>query len=156
QLLEAVQVTALGRFLCTLASGLGAEPDFPSRKITPRTAAGEASPGPSGFGTSGPCVSVVERDPGSFPPFAALRGSLGFVPSLFRAQSLRPETLAAETHALETIFLSGDVLSGEQKGAIVLAVSATNRNTYCFTVFGQVFQAAGLSEDAVDQLAAGD
>jgi hypothetical protein len=46
--------------------------------------------------TGGPYLRAVERNPESFPPFAIFLERFGFIPNLFRAQTVRPDVLEAE------------------------------------------------------------
>jgi RNA polymerase sigma-70 factor (ECF subfamily) len=152
QLLEAVQTAALTRFLCTLSAGLGVERDFelPTALGAVRPPAVGASPG---HRTPGPHLSSVEKSPETFPPFAFLRKSFGFIPNIFRAQTLKPSTLEAEAQAIRDILLTEDVLTRKQKECILLVISAANLNTYCVAVHCEMLRALGVSADASDQIA---
>lgn len=88
-ILEAVVVTALTHFLCTLSAGLGPSPDF---GVPPITGAATRLPrfqeeGSFIGGTSGPYLATVDRGPEAFPPMLLER--FHFIPKLFRAQTLR-------------------------------------------------------------------
>ena len=52
-------------------------------------------------------------------PFAFLRNQFGFVPSVFRAQTARPDVLEAEVFAIRCILLSEEALSRRQKERIL-------------------------------------
>jgi RNA polymerase sigma-70 factor, ECF subfamily len=154
EILEAILSTALARFLCTLSTGLGVEPDFESVSIPPRPAAAETPAPKRSERRKGPYLLSIARTPQDFPPFAFLLTSFGFVPALYRAQTLKPEALEAEALALRNVLLTEDALSRRQKEYIVLAVSAANLNTYCVTVHGEMLRVLGVPPEASDQIAA--
>lgn len=64
-----------------------------------------------------------------FAPFADLRKALGFVPGLYRAQTLLPRAIEAEARIAHTVLLTEKALSRVQKECLLLAVAAANRNT---------------------------
>lgn len=151
--LEAVLVTSLINFLCTLSVGLGPAPDFEPRKI------------PSGGTTqqrdnqslhhsesSGPYLRSVEYSVG-FPPFAFFQERFGFIPNIFRAQTLRPDVLEAEAGVIRAVLLTEDLLSRVQKESILLVVSAAKLNTYCVAVHCEMLRALGVSVQDSDQIA---
>lgn len=156
QILEAVLVTALTHFLSTLSDGLHPTPDFPPRNI-PRQAAklswGRKLLDLQAHEKAGPYLKAVEMDPDSFAPFTFLQKKFGFIPNLFRAQTLWPGAIEAEAKALETLLLTGDILSRMQKEYICLAVSAVNLNTYCVAAHSELLRGLGLPEDVSDQIA---
>ena len=155
-ILEAVQTTALGQFLCTLATGVGAEPDFETNPLLDRdNTRRDFRPAASGKknGKPGPFLRSVERTEQDFPPFAFFRESFGFIPNIFRAQTLRPEVVEAEARAVDTVLLSEDVLRRVQKEYVLLTVSAANLNTYCVAVHCEMLRGLGIPEEVSDQIA---
>lgn len=157
-ILEAVLVTALTQFLCTLSAGLGAEPDFENGSLPPRVAAPLAAPSegfPSGHAREEPKrhLQAADLSPASFPPFAFFEARFGFVPNIFRSQTLRPDVVAAEARVVEAVLLREDVLSRARKEFILLAVSAANLNTYCVAVHVEMLRNLGVPEDVSDQIA---
>src|SRR5512143_981273 len=60
-----------------------------------------------------------------------VRDYLGYVPNLFRAQTLLPEILAAEAVAMQTLLLEDYALLSLHKAAIQLAVSSALGNVSC-------------------------
>jgi RNA polymerase sigma-70 factor, ECF subfamily len=158
-ILEAVVLTALAIYRCTLSVGLGPEPDFGSRKIStrfepPRGAALHGlSPHAHAAQRKGPYVSAPYLNPEGFPPFATLRRSHGFMPNFFRAQTLRPDLLEAEVEAMGRILISEDVLTRVQKECILLAVSAANLNSYCVAVHSNLLRGLGMPAEEGDQIA---
>jgi len=160
-ILEAIQVTALARFLCTLTAGLAPEPDFEPRKpslptISPRRDAGSpgsVAHGPHASGKKGPYLRAVFQSPKTFGPFRFFQKSFGFIPNIFRAQTLRPDVLEAEAEAVGKILLAEDVLTRVQKESILLVVSAANLNSYCVAVHCDMLRGLGISSEESDQIA---
>jgi len=159
QILEAVLMTALTGFLCTLSTGLGARPDFEPRQIKPAAMARGAPPrwpAPTRTHTHerpGAYLRAVDLSAESFAPFAFFRDRFGFVPGIFRAQTLKPDVLGAEARVVGTVLLSDDILSRKQKEFILLVVSAANLNTYCVAVHCEMLRALQVPEEVSDQIA---
>jgi RNA polymerase sigma-70 factor (ECF subfamily) len=170
-ILEAVLMTALTEFLCTLSFGLGVEPDadpWPlsargkgtepppgdARGPLPRGAKGRPAGVPGGPGAAGGrYLEAADLAPSEFPPFAFFKDRFGFVPNIFKAQTLRPDVLEAEARAVGAVLLTEDVLSRVQKESILLAVSAANLNTYCVAVHCEFLRALGIDPEVSDQIA---
>ena len=157
-ILEAVLMTGLAQFLCTVSTGLGVTPDFApvplaSRSVPPadmqRPAAGFA--GESGAAPR--YIAAPEMSPDAFPPFAFFKSRFGFVPNIFKSQTLRPDVVEAEAQVVGTVLLSSDVLPRTRKEYILLAVSAANLNTYCVAVHVEMLRHLGVPEDVSDQIA---
>jgi len=153
QILEAILVTSLTAFLCTLSVGLDATPDFEPRVPVPDPAWSEAQAPSLRAVRPGPYLAAVDLPAETFPPFAFFEKSFGFVPNIFRAQSLRPDVLEAEAQAIRDILLSNDVLTRVQKEYILLVISAANWNTYCVAVHCEMLRGLGIPEDESDQIA---
>ncbi len=162
QILDAILVTALAGFLCTLAVGVGAAPDFEPRVLPPRgetrartvDADRDLSSPPHTPGAAGPYLPGTDLSPETFPPFAFFKERFGFIPNIFRAQTLRPDVLEAEAHAVGTILLTEDVLSRIRKEYILLVISAANLNTYCVAVHSEMLRALGEPPERPDAIAA--
>jgi RNA polymerase sigma-70 factor (ECF subfamily) len=160
-ILEAVQATALARFLCTLSAGLGPEPDFEPRKASSPTLSppresgspGSVAHGPHAPGKKGPYLCAVYQSPKTFGPFRFFQKSFGFIPNIFRAQTLWPDVLEAEAEAVGKILLTEDVLTRVQKESILLVVSAANLNSYCVAVHCDILRGLGISSEESDQIA---
>ncbi len=148
--LEAVLVTALACFLCTLSTGVGAVPDFERKQIP----AGNPLHFQVPEASSGPYLRAVELSPDRFAPFVFFRENFGFIPNLYRAQTLRPDVLGAEAGAIGAVLLTEDVLTRVQKERILLAVSAANLNTYCVAVHSEILRVIGVSTENSAQAAA--
>jgi RNA polymerase sigma-70 factor, ECF subfamily len=154
-MLEAVLITGLTNFLCTLATGLGATPDFEPMQIPttgPAPSPGAHSP-QMGKESSGPYLKAVERSSDDFVPFAFFREKFGFIPNIFRAQTLRPDVLEAESGVIRAVLLTEDLLTRVQKESILLVISAANLNTYCVAVHCEMLRAMGVSAEDSDQIA---
>ena len=158
-ILEAVLVTALTQFLCTLSTGLGVRPDYESRMTFPtdETLAAwtrDATPPVAPAGDRGiPYLHAEPKDPATFAPFKFFLESFGFVPNLFRAQTLRADVLDAEAFAVGTVLLAENLLTRKQKESIFLVVSAANLNTYCVAVHCEFLRALGVPVESSDQIA---
>lgn len=109
-ILEAVLVTALGDFLCTLAFGLAVAPDFPPLPIAPQAPPATLA-ADGGGGGSGPFLPLAEAIPEDLPVFGLLREQFGFVPAVFRAQLARPDVVAAEAGLLQALLASPGALT---------------------------------------------
>src|SRR5258708_280592 len=160
-ILEAVQVTALARFLCTLSRGLAPEPDFEPWKLSslaispPREpgSQGTVAQGPRAPGKKGPYLRAVYQSPKTFGPFRFFQKNLGFIPNIFRAQTLRPDVLEAEAEAVGKILLTEDVLTRVQKERILLVVSVADLNSYCVAVHCDMLRGLGIPSEESDQIA---
>src|SRR5205085_12011516 len=92
RILETVVTAALGRFLCTLADGLHPSMDMELGSGLAKPPRKQSNP-MDVVETPGPYLRSLPRTARNFPPFAFLQEQLGFVPNLFRAQTLRPDIL---------------------------------------------------------------
>ena len=160
-ILETVMVTALAVYRCTLSVGLGPESDFepPMLALTrvghpPGLALrGLFSDAHDTTERKGPYVPAPYLSPKTFPPFAILEKSHGFIPNFFRAQTLRPDLLEAEAEVVARILLPEDVLTRVQKECILLAVSAANLNSYCIAMHCNLLRGLGMPSEEADQIA---
>jgi len=98
---------------------------------------------------------LAEVELGQFPPFAALQDYFGYVPGLFRAQTLLPRLIDAETGLIDAVLMSEQALSRIQKEFIVLSLAAELRNQYCLTEHDQLLQLLGVPEQQLDRMIAG-
>src|SRR5260370_153673 len=100
-ILEAVQVTALARFLCTLSAGLAPDPGLDAWKLSSPTISppreprspGTVAQGPHAPGKKGPYLRAVSQSPKTFGPLRFFKKNLRFLPNIFHAQPLRPHVL---------------------------------------------------------------
>ena len=160
-IMEAVVLTALAVYRCTLSAGLGPEPDFGSGKpASTRTDPRRRAP-PRDLMSDrhvmayrkGPYVPAPFLSSQTFTPFAIVQKSHGYIPNFFRAQTLRPDLLEAELEAVDRILLPEDTLTRTQKECILLAVSAANLNSYCVAVHCNMLRGLGMSAEEGDQIA---
>jgi RNA polymerase sigma-70 factor (ECF subfamily) len=152
-ILEAVIVTALTGFFCTLSKGLGPFPDFMLKPVPASASTSPQAVGGYVGGTGGPHLRTAELTPETFPPYAFFLEGFGLIPNLFRAQSLKPDVLEAEAAAIRRILQHEDILSRLQKECILLVGSAANLNTYCVAAHCEALRRMGLSADEADQIA---
>jgi RNA polymerase sigma-70 factor (ECF subfamily) len=158
---EAVVVTALAVYRCTLSVGLRPEPDFGPRRL-PRTTfdqpqslahLGLLRDAREAEQRKGPYVPAPYLSPKTFAPFAIVQKSHGFIPNFFRAQTLRPDLLEAELEAVGRILLPEEALTRVQKESILLAVSAANLNSYCVAMHCNLLRGLGMPSEEGDQIA---
>jgi RNA polymerase sigma-70 factor, ECF subfamily len=160
-IVEAVVVTALAVYRCTLSVALAPEPDFEPPEL-PQANGRAGHEATAAAGTSGGHPKTKRRGPyvlapflsrSAFPPFAILERTHGFIPNFFRAQTLRPDLLRAELDAINLILQPEDFLTRAQKQSILLAVSAANLNSYCVAAHCNMLRGLGLSPEEADQIA---
>jgi len=114
-ILEAVLTTAVGNFLCTLSTGLGAVPDFPPKPFS----AIEIPSSESVREESGPFLRAPERSPDDFAAFRFFREQFGVVPAVFRAQTLRPDVIEAEAKLIRVVLFCEGHLTRDEKDAVL-------------------------------------
>lgn len=151
-ILETIATTALSQMLCTLAEGL--QPKLDSELVQPRIKEIYALPEvPEDWvQTPGPYLRTSPQESVDCQPFVCLREQIGFIPNLFRAQTIRLDLVEAEVQALDHILFAEDLLSRIQKEKILLAISAVNLNTYLIAVHSQVLNALGVPLEECDQI----
>ncbi len=155
QILEAELIISYGIFACTLSTGLGISPDFESKQVNRAAPSYTFNPGIASnkrAPKTGPYLRTVNL-PEDFWPYPFLQEKLGFIPSYFRAQTLRPDFIEAQTRALDAVLLPDDILSRLQKEYIFLVISASNLNTFCIANHCGVLRGLGIPEDQSDQIA---
>src|SRR5437867_10299306 len=92
-------------------------------------------------------------DENEFPPFANARKIFGFIPNMFRAQSLRPDIIEAESLLVGAVLIKDGALSRAQKEYIFLVCSAANLSTYCVTAHCEIVRALRLSGPGPEKIA---
>jgi RNA polymerase sigma-70 factor (ECF subfamily) len=146
--LELIATVGLGTMLCTLATALNPAPDAGlSASTLPPPSPTETKRWNTGFG---PYLKSETATPSELA--SLLRDQYGFVPGVFRAQTLLPELLVAESKALELVIFSEDHLTRLQKESILLAVSLENLSTYGVALHSQVLAVLGNPPEAVDAI----
>ena len=89
----------------------------------------------------------------SFQPFAAFQEQFGFVPKLFRAQTLLPRAIEAEGALISAILFTDKALARTQKECILLMLAAAEHNSYCFSLHYQTLKLLGIPEQRLDRIA---
>ena len=121
--------------------------------LNPAPSNSKTRPNPAnGNEPAGPYLKSRLEAPPGFEAFSVLRDQLGFIPGLFRAQMLRPDLVTAEVRFFEQILLSEDVLGRVQKEKILLAVSASNLNTYGVALQRQILDGLGVALEESDEI----
>jgi hypothetical protein len=86
---------------------------------------------------------------GAFSPFVALQALFGFVPNVFRAQTLLPRVIEAEAGIACALLLDERDLSRIQKGSMSLAISAAHGDAYWVTGYYQLLRSMGVPGDTL-------
>jgi uncharacterized peroxidase-related enzyme len=95
----------------------------------------------------------VQLDEGSFAPFEQAKNTFGFIPNLFRAQTLRPDLIEAELPLIGGILVKEGALKRQQKEYIFLVCSAANLSTYCVTAHCEMVRMLGIQGPEPEQIA---
>jgi RNA polymerase sigma-70 factor, ECF subfamily len=150
-ILEAVVTTALGQMLCVLTKAL--QPSgHPERPRSEALNTEMAAPSDIWEQPTAPYLKSLPRGLPDSERFPYLRDQLGFIPKLFHAQMSQPNLVAAEIHFLEQIVHSEDPLSRIHKEQILLAVSASNLNTYGVALQRQILDSLGGAVEQSDEI----
>jgi RNA polymerase sigma-70 factor, ECF subfamily len=86
----------------------------------------------------------------SFQSFSVFREYFGFVPKLFRAQTLLPQVIVAEAALARAILLERRCLPQILKERMLLALAAVHGNTCCIALGSQMLSLFGASESQAD------
>jgi uncharacterized peroxidase-related enzyme len=92
-------------------------------------------------------------DETNYPLFAAIKQKYGFVPNLYRAQSMRPDLLEAQAQLVNAVVVKEGALSRKQKEYIFLVCSAANLSTYCVTAHCEMIRLMGIEGPEPEQIA---
>ena len=150
-ILEAIVTTAVALMLCTVADGL--QPMLDTELSSPLPAELLNVPEPLDWPKpSAPHVAFSLDATVDSPAYAVLREQFGYVPNLYRLQSAVPELLDVEVGLLESVLFPEDGLNRVQKERVLLAISATNLNTYCATLHSQVLNILGVPLEESDRI----
>jgi uncharacterized peroxidase-related enzyme len=98
-------------------------------------------------------LQEVDLDERKFAPFAQWMDMFGFIPNLFRAQTLRPDLIEAEAALAGAILLKEGALSRARKEYVFLVCSAANLSTYCVTAHCEIIRSLGLKGPEPEQIA---
>jgi RNA polymerase sigma-70 factor (ECF subfamily) len=88
----------------------------------------------------------------SFQPFATFQEQFGFVPKLFRAQTLLPRVIEAESALISAILFTDKALTRIQKECILLMLAAAEGNAYGFSLHYQMLKLLGVPELRLDRI----
>ena len=101
-------------------------------------------------------MSYLRKEPldeTNFPPFAAIKNRLGFVPNLYVAQTMRPDLIESETGLVNTILIKEGALTRQQKEYVFLVCSAANLSTYCVTAHCEIVRMLKIQGPEPEQIA---
>jgi uncharacterized peroxidase-related enzyme len=98
-------------------------------------------------------LAETPLDEAVFAPFVAFRRTLGYVPNLFRAQTLRPDVVQAETDLYAAIVSTDSALSRLQKECIMLVASVANLSSYCVAEHSEMLRHLGFAGVDPDTIA---
>jgi len=87
------------------------------------------------------------------PTLRAIKGSFGFVPNFYRAQTMRPDLIDAEAQLVNAILVKEGALTRQQKEYIFLVSSAANLSTYCLTAHCEMVRMLGIEGPEPEQIA---
>jgi uncharacterized peroxidase-related enzyme len=85
--------------------------------------------------------------------FRNIHDALGFIPNLFRAQTMRPDFIDAEVQLTGAILLKEGALTRQQKEYIFLVCSAANLSTYCVTAHCEIVRMLRIEGPEPEQVA---
>lgn len=92
-------------------------------------------------------------DESNYPVFAQIKARFGFIPNLYRAQTMRPDFIEAQAALGSTIMGKEGALTRQQKEYIFLVCSAANLSTYCVTAHCEIVRMLGLDGPEPEQIA---
>jgi len=92
-------------------------------------------------------------DENDLPALQSIKDAFGFVPSFFRAQTMRPDVVEAEVQLIGTILVKDGALTRRQKEYIFLVCSAANLSTYCLAAHYEMVRMLGIEGPDPEQIA---
>ena len=101
-------------------------------------------------------MSYVHEEPldeTNFPLFAVIKSQFGFIPNLFRAQTMRPDLVEAEAQLVNAILIEECALTRKEKEYIFLVCSAANLSTYCVTAHCEIVRSLHIEGPEPEQIA---
>src|SRR5437016_6132984 len=99
-------------------------------------------------------VREVELD-ASFAPGGACLDYFGYLPAVYRAQSLLPRLIEAEIALATAILFQESALSHRQKERLLLAMAAAEGNGNSATTHYEMLRLLGEPEDQIDRILSG-
>src|SRR6266478_7272849 len=101
-------------------------------------------------------MSYLRQEPldeNNFPLFAQIKNTFGFIPNLFRAQTMRPDLIETEVQLMGAILLKDGALTRQEKEYLFLVCSAANLSTYCVTAHCEIVRMLGIEGPEPEQIA---
>lgn len=92
-------------------------------------------------------------DETNYPLFAEIKKRFGFIPNLYRAQTMRPDLIEASAQLVHAVLIKENALSRKQKEYIFLVCSAANLSTYCVTAHCEMIRMLGIEGPEPEQIA---
>jgi uncharacterized peroxidase-related enzyme len=92
-------------------------------------------------------------DETNYPPFAAVKSAFGFVPNLYKAQTMRPDLIEKEIALVGQILITEGALTRRQKEYVFLVCSAANLSTYCVTAHCEIVKMLKIAGPEPEQVA---
>jgi len=92
-------------------------------------------------------------DETNFPLFADIKSQFGFIPNLFRGQTIRTDLIEAQDVLAKTILVKQGALTRQQKEYVFLVCSAANLSTYCVTAHCEIVRMLGIGGPEPEQIA---
>jgi|SRR5215469_8315450 len=92
-------------------------------------------------------------DETNFAPFAQIKANYGFIPNLFRAQTLRPDIIEANIALGNLILRQPGALGRQDKEYLFLVCSAANLSTYCVTAHCEIIRMLKLEGPEPEEIA---
>jgi RNA polymerase sigma-70 factor, ECF subfamily len=87
-----------------------------------------------------------------FGPIVATRENLGFVPNLFRAQSLLPRVIEAHASLENAMYLESGTISKIQKRRILMSVAGSRRDAYSVSLESRAMARLGVCDSQIDEI----
>src|SRR5262245_33440945 len=88
----------------------------------------------------------------SFAPVLACRDYFGYVPAVYRAQSLLPRVIEAEIALATAILFQESALSHRQKERLLLVLAVAQGNRNSVSTHYEMLRILGESEDQIDRI----
>jgi len=92
-------------------------------------------------------------DETNYPLFAEIKKRFGFIPNLYRAQTMRPDLMEAQAQLGKAILFKEGALTRQQKEYVFLVCSAANLSTYCVTAHCEIIRMLGIEGPDPEQIA---
>lgn len=92
-------------------------------------------------------------DETNYPLFAEIKKRFGFIPNLYRAQTMRPDLIEAQAQLGKAILFKEVALTRQQKEYVFLVCSAANLSTYCVTAHCEIIRMLGIEGPDPEQIA---